>query len=191
MRLRTLCVAMASWSAIGQQCTVSNNTFISVTNCTGDVCSVSPLEMSQLPHLPAFTEQLISGAAGRCNGTVVFGQPLSIRYSDISYVGSLEVRRATELFVSWVNQERRPHDGRPTAHGALPRRWRWFEPNSSDERDVPRLRDGRVSSLLAGPDGPCFFARALRGVESIDGLFQRCRTSSTTELMSGASPITM
>jgi hypothetical protein len=106
MRLLTLCVAMASWSAIGQQCTVSNNTFISVTNCTGDVCSVSPLEMSQLPHLPAFTEQLISGAAGRCNGTVVFGQPLSIRYSDISYTGSLEVRRATELFVSWVNTRR-------------------------------------------------------------------------------------
>lgn len=47
------------------------------------------------------------------------------------------------------HQERRPHGGWQTAHGALPRRWRWLEPNSSDERDVPRLRDGRVGSLLA------------------------------------------
>ena len=47
------------------------------------------------------------------------------------------------------HKERRPHGGWQTAHGALPRRWRWLEPNSSDERDVPRLRDGRVGSLLA------------------------------------------
>ena len=111
------CVTMLSLSVvtlvvlatIAPRCDVEqSNVLVLVSDCEGDDCVTTTIDSSTLPKLPEATEHFSTELIDTCkfNGTVVIGQPLSVRESNAYYSYSTEMRRSVEICIDLVNQKR-------------------------------------------------------------------------------------